>query len=280
MRVSATEFEEYLAPDESVVTGGPGSLYADAYRLEGSIGVTDRRVLFVSEDGSFLDVAHDSIESIRSRPRSTITYHGVGYVLAALLGLLLAAVAFAGIMLLEPGAVAALLGALIVGCIAAAEYLRRRGETLPSDRTRRRLSAALDRVGLRRRLDALTEEVLGDVLADVEPAGYHELLVVGVASVALLAAVGLVALAGSLLVVPLVLATLGGVALTEYTYRRFRALEDVGRSRRWEREVRIHLANGSAVYLLVGPDARLDRDLSSLARVSNRPEPAAELTRP
>lgn len=283
MRVSATEFEEYLAPGESVVTGSPGSLYVDAYRQDGTIGVTDRRVLFVSDDGGFLDVAHDAINSIRSRPRSTVTYLGIGHVLVALLGVLLAAFAFAGVLLLESSVVGALLGVLSVGGIAAAEYVRRHGvrnELVPFEATGRRFSAALDRSGHRDRLDGVVEDLLGGTLAEAEPDGYDELLVVGVASVALVASIGLVALAESLFVVPLVLATLGGGALAEYAYRRLRARDDVGRNRRLEREVSIRLVDGSIVHLVVGQDGRLDRDLSSLARESRRPEAAAEPTRP
>lgn len=284
----SAEFEAYLAPGESVVTGSSGSLYDDPYRSDGSVAVTDRRVLFVSEDGGFVDVAHDAIDSIRSRPRSTIVYRGLGHALVALLGVLVAASAFVGALLVEPSALALLFGLLTVGGVVAAERVRRHGvgsiwerlraasERIPTGAPRRRISDVLDRLVGPDRLDREGSVVDGPTEAD----GDEDLLVVGLVSLALVGSIGLIVVVESLLVVPLSLAALGSLALSEYAYRRLRDQETVGRSRRPEREVSIHLADGSVVRLWVDPDGRFDRDLSAQARESARPEAAAELTSP
>lgn len=282
--------EGYLAPGESVVTWSSGWLYGDSYRSAGSIAVTDRRVLFVAEDGGFVDVAHDAIDSIRSRPRSTIVYRGLGAALVALLGALVAASAFVGLLLLESSALALLFGLLTVSGVVAAERVRRHGpgsgwerlraatERVPTGAVRRRMSEGLDRfVGPDR---PGRENPVLDGPVDGGADGDEDLLVVGLASLALVGSIGLIVVAESLLVVPLSLVAIGGGALSDYAYRRWRGREAVGRSARREREVNVHLADGSVVRLWVDPDGRFDRDLSALARGSPRSEVTAELTGP
>lgn len=267
MRASTNELRTYLAPGETLVDGTAGTLFDDSYRSEGSVGVTDRRVLFVSEDGGFQDVAHDAIYSVRSRPRRGLTYRGTAPALLAVLGGAIAAAAAVGVLVLAPRPLAFVLLLASVGGVAGAERVRRRGVGdvwRPLERAKSELVAALDDVEPFRGPTAKWSE-LGD----------DDLLILGVVSVALTASIGLVVVAGSLLVVPLALVALGGLALAEYGYRRRAERDPVGGERR-ERDVSLHLVDGRTVHLRLPPGGRFDRHLSAAVRESAAPTVSSE----
>lgn len=258
-------FGEYLAPDESVVASANGSVVGDSYPSTGRIGLTDRRVLFVSADGRFLEVAVDAICSIRSHPRTRLTRSGLGYRIAALVGALVAASAFLGAMVLWPSVPAFLLVLLSLGGVVAAEAVRRSG-------------LDVDRDGVRALREALRDGDRGiaGTLADVEllrrpgDAGErdNDALVLAIGMVSPFALLGLVVLTGSPLAVPLVVLLVGGVASAEYAYRRARRLDSTGRGSRRLRDVTIHLVDGQRVDLRVRDAERIDRELSAVARVA------------
>lgn len=268
MRASTNELRTYLAPGETLVDGTAGALFDDSYRSEGAIGVTDRRVIFVSEEGGFQDVAHDAIYSIRSRPRRGFTYRGTAPAMLAVLGGGIAAAAAVGVLVLAPSPLAFVLLLVSVGGVAAAERVRRRGvvaEWRTVERAKAELQGALDDVELFRGPAAKWSE-LGD----------DDLLTLGVVSVALTATIGLIAVAGSLLVVPLTLVILGGIALAEYGHRRGNERDAVERVRPRERDVSIHLVDGRTVHLRLPPGGRFDRRLSAAVRESATPTASPE----
>lgn len=281
MRASADELEAYLAPDESLLDGVPGAVFDDGYRSTGSVGVTDRRVLFVADDGSYLDVAHDAVTSVRSRPRTAVTPSRAGLGTAAALGAVLAVFAAIGVLVLQSDLLAAGLASILlavhVGGVAAAERVRRHGVD------RRTLSRLPGTLGGRfdgrhpGRLDdsrSIAQATAGS--AD----GGRELAILGVAVVGLSALVGLIALSGSLLVVPLSMSVLGGVGLTDYGIRRLRDPEAIEGGPRRERDVTIYLVDGRTVNLRVDGAGRFDRDLGALVRRTARRDASLELTGP
>lgn len=263
MTVPATRFGEYLAEDESIIHGSPGTLVDERRQSEGTIGVTDRRVVFLSERNRFVDVTHDAISSIHSRERTTFTAGGIGYRLLVGVGALVAALSFLAVV--GPGVAGPgfLLASLTVGAAVGAEYVRRNDVDVGWDGLADRLPGADG--PLRRPPDAARDR------------GNGKPLVFGLAYLGLAGLVGLVVVTGSLLVVPLLLLTLGGLAVADGAYRRTRGLDRSGRSRRHEREVTIHLVDGRRVRLRVDGPRRLDRELSGVAREAGRSPPDVEL---
>ena len=271
MRTSPGELEAYLVPDESVVAGTAGTLLDGSFQSEGVVGVTDRRVLFVADDGRFVDVAHDAVSSIRSRPHRGITYPGVGPAALVILGGGVATAAFVGALALEPGFLGFVLLLATVGGTAAAEQVRRGGGHAVRQVAASTKSALLDALPGRERLPGPVERA-GE---DADP----DLLVLGLVSVALTALIGLIATTGGLLVVPHALATVGGLALVEYGYRRERERDTAPSGRPLRREVSVHLVDGRVVRLRIDPDGRFDRDLSAAVRGSAATTANVELSR-
>lgn len=283
MRASADEFDAYLAPDESLLDGVPGAAFDDGYRSTGTIGVTDRRVLFVADDGSYLDVSHDAVSSVRSRPRTAVTPSRAGLGTAAALGALLAASAAVGVLVLQSNVLAVGLASLLlavhVGGVAAAEWVRRHGVDVGWGANSRLPETLLDRIDSHG-----PGRIVGDRQLALAEAGSfdgaRDLAILGVAVAALSALVGLIALSGSLLVVPLSISILGGVGLTDYALRRLRDPGPVDDERRRERDVTICLVDGRTVHLRVDGARRFDRDLGALVRRTTRREASVELTGP
>lgn len=118
-----------------------------------------------------------------------------------------------------------------VGGAVAAEYVRRSGAGVE----RPTLGDAWQALATNRGalVDVLSEFGLRRPAAGRTSSNESHLLVVGVASLFLL--VGLVPVTERLLVVPLVVASLAGVTMIDYAYRRTRALETSGGGRRRER---------------------------------------------
>lgn len=271
MRTASDEFREYLAPDESVIESGAGALLENAYRTEGSIGVTDRRVLFVSDGDGFLGITQDGIRSIRSRPETTFATHGTGYRLVTIAGATLAVLAFVGVLGLGSSGLAPALALVTVGGLVGAEYLRRNGvstERAVLTEFEERLSPHLD-------VEPLRAHVSG--ARDVDG---QQLLVLGVGLVALTAFASLVAVTANLLTIPLTLVTLGGIAVTEYAHRRGRDAERFERDRPAEKRVSIRLAGGQIVDLRVDPAERIDRTLSRVAAEKTHETTATTLSHP
>lgn len=263
MSVPSEEFRDYLAPDESVVSSAHGTVVDGSFRSRGSIGITDRRVLFVTDSDRFLDVTHDAIASIRGRQRTGYTTRGVGYRLAVVTGALIAVAGFVGVLGVQANAETFTFALATVGGAAVAEYGRRSSFDVEWP--------ASDEV-----LGALTADrtALGEVLADVgfrrsEGADGDDAWLVFVpvlGAVSLVSLIGLVGVTGRLLVVPLVVVALAGLALADYAHRRTRALDAAGNGRRRERAVSIDLVNGRTVTFRVDSTERIDRDLSGVVR--------------
>lgn len=259
MEASSNELRGYLSPDESIRRETSGTLVQDSYKSEGAIGLTDRRVVFVTKTGGFLEFTFDAVYSIQSRPRTAFSRRGIGYRLLAVVGVLAALAGAIATVLQGTRVVAAVLVLLTVGGAAAAEYVRRSGVAIE-----------------------WTPPAGASGMGRLAPGAFHlvrpnggraqsdddVLLILGLGLVSLAAIVGLVVLTDGLLVVPLSLVTLGGLALSNQAYRRTRTLDEAGRGRRHEREVSIHLVDGSVVYFRVDPACSIDRDLSAAARAN------------
>lgn len=263
-------FEAFLAEDESVVHVAPGTLLEDGHGSEGSIGVTDRRVLFLADGDRFVDVTHDAVYSIRSRSRTRFTRGGIGYRLLAATGAVVAAAAFLGLIAFGASLPALGFSVLVVGGTLGAESVRRGVVDVDRSRLARFVEGRFDDSGDGGKLRRLIE---------VAAYGDGDPLVLSLAYVTTIALVGLVAVTGSLVVIPFVVVTLGGVAIADHALRRKRALDTIGGSRYRDREVSLYLADGRTVRIRVDADDPFDRLLSGVAREPVLEEAPSELSR-
>lgn len=257
-------FEEYLAPGESLAYQAPGRMVDGSNRAQGHVGVTDQRLLFVADGNHFLDVAHDSITSIRSTHQSGFTAPGLGYPLIAATGALVTLLGLLAIVGLAPGAVGVALALATVGGGVSAELLRRSDVSVDPRAVASVRRAVKGNVSSRRReLRGLRPFLHGPFEGSHH---YADGLVLGAALLSLLALVGLVAAAGTLAVVPLVLISLAGFAVADVGFRRSRSLDDEDASRLTALDVQVDLVNGRTVEFRVDPDDRVDRALSAAVR--------------
>lgn len=119
---------EHLAPEEPLIAVYAATLSENSTWKPVSIGVTDRRMLCVSEDGGFVNVGYDSIATIRSRRRTRRTYRGTDYRLVLGGGGLVAVLGGVGVIALATSALVPVLVLGTVGWLTAAAYLWRNGK--------------------------------------------------------------------------------------------------------------------------------------------------------
>lgn len=270
------EFRPYLAADETVVETGRGALVDGTTRTEGTIGVTDRRLLFVADEG-FTDVRHDRIASVGSWPREHLTARGRGLRVLAAAGVVLAVLSLAVQAFLTPAALGSLLALVAVGGFAAAEGVRRIGVDVDWDA----VEAAVH--------DLDPDPVLDDAVRQRWESEYvyaHQFALVGATLVGAGAAVGLFVVAGSALAVALTAVALAGLAATDHAVRRILRLDRLGTGRRTERDVTVQLEGGHEVTFRLDPAERVDRVLSRRSTAESAegppdPEPVGnEMTSP
>ncbi|MFC6717037.1 hypothetical protein ACFQGT_06940 [Natrialbaceae archaeon GCM10025810] len=245
-------FGTYLADTESIVDAGTGRLVDGEASTEGEIGVTDRRLLFVSDETGFVDVRYDQICSIRSESRERLTPRGIGVRLFAVSGALLAALALLLQAVVTPTGRGSLLAVVAVGGFAVAEAVRRTGVDVDWSAVVDALRNADPSLGdgaIRHRWE--TEYVYARVV-----------LLIGAGVLGALASVGLLVVTGRPLAFALTFVALGGLAAADHGVRAVRRLERRGEGRRTVRTVTIHLVGGQDTTLHLEPTDRIDRVLS------------------
>lgn len=278
MPASSADLEGHLGPGESLVQHAWGRIVDGSSPASGTLGVTDQRLLFVADGAHFLDVSLDSICSIRSEHQSRFTALGLGYPLLAAGGALVTLLGLLAIVGLAPTGVGVALALLTVGGGVGAELLRRSDVSLDPRAVRSVRRAIEGDVSSRRReLRGLRPVLHGPFEGNHH---YADGIVLGTALLALLALVGLVAAAGSLAVVPLVLVSLVGFAVADVGYRRATAMDDEDASRPTALDVQVDLVNGRTVTFRVDPDVRLDRTLSSAVMRTGEREVERTVARP
>lgn len=260
----ADQFQPYLAADEPVLEAARGALVDGTTRTEGAVGVTDRRLLFVADEG-FTDVRHEWIASVGSWPREHLTARGRGLRVLAAAGVALAVLSLAVQAFLTPTTVGSLLALVAVGGFAVAEGVRRRGVDVDWGA----VAAAV------RDLDSdpvLREDVVRQRW-ETEYVYAHQSALVVAALVGAGAAVALLVVAASQLAFGLTFVALGGLAATDHAVRRIRRLDHLGTGRRTERDVTIQLEGGHELTLRLDPAERVDRVLSrySTAELPEQP---------
>lgn len=255
MSTSTEELQNYLATNESIVDVGTGRLVDGTTGTEGTIGVTDRRMLFVAGEMGFTDVRYDQICSIQSWARERLTPRGLAVRLLVGSGILVAVMALIGQVVLTPTAFGSLLAVSAVGGFIVAEAVRRTGVDID-------WAAIGDAI---RDVDRPSSDDVIRQRWGTEYVYARQFVLIGAALLGMGSAVGMAVHTGSLLAFALTFVALGGLAVTDIAIRRMRRLDRLGESRRTERTVTVRLVGSQDVTLRLGATERIDRVLSQLS---------------
>jgi len=247
----------YLAPEETVETVTTGRFAGAASWTDGRIAVTDRRLLCVDDDGSFLTIGFDEISSIAGRPRTSTRVRGTDPRLLVAGGLLLATVGLLGVVSFSTGPGILVLAAVTgIALVAAVSAWQTDGDpswtsmpTVTGGRTEHAL-AGQDR----HRLGA----VLPEWSRGAGP------VVLGSWGVAVVGTPVLL-LSGGPLVLGVVLVTVGGIALIGFARRHQETLDGFEVTRRRELELTVTTTDGRTIALRSQPTEAIHQELSTVA---------------
>lgn len=252
MPPSADRFRGYLAVREPVLAASTGTLFERSSRSAVSIGLTDRRLLCVTDDGQVLTVDYDAICTIQSRPRTTYPSHERDYQLLLGSGGVIAFLGGLGVVVFATSILVSLLAFVAVGGVISAEYLRRRADECPQGtvtEVAKYVPDAVDGAAVQQWTQRVTP-----VATD------EDVLLVGTGGIALVSFAGLVLLASSGHVVLGVLMLVGGLALVDYSARHRNDLDEV--ERRHEVDVHIDTSADRTIHLRSNPSAEFVQELN------------------
>lgn len=260
MPQTTDRLREYLIPEEPLRGVYAATLSDDSSPKEVAVGVTDRRLLCLSDDGTFLNVGYDSICAIRSHQRSSFTYRGNDYRILLGSGALLAVLGFVALAAFASSPGVPVLALATVGAVAATAALFWSddvSELATPEAIDRHTAADFDGAEALRRA--------GQRLPDGVEAQHA--LTVASAFVAVAGFLGTAAVATTPVVLLFFVPILGGIGLVDYGRRHVEELDGIEISRERARNVRIRTDDGRTVRLETDPSADVDRELSRLAFV-------------
>lgn len=260
--MTPSAFESYLAVEESSVTAGSGTLFQGTQQTVAGICVTDRRILFVPEDGGFVDVPRDQIRSIQSRPTTRRTSREIAGLLLVAAGIALTVLAAGGLLLGSPSAtvlVLALVGAAGILATAAIQYFDVGLDGGDGAAVIDAIDAALARVDAREEVDVHRRNEQR-VVRTVEE---RPLLGWAAALIGTIGAGGLAAV-GAWTALALTLAAAAGIAAAVHGGLFVRELGERGERVTHDRVVSLGLVDGRVVRFRIDAEATIDRELSRL----------------
>ncbi|WP_226023558.1 hypothetical protein [Halomicrobium salinisoli] len=258
MSPAPDQLREFSRPEEPLVTVHSGSVSANSRWRSASIGLTDRRLLCVADDGGFVTLGYDSICAIRSRSRTKRSYRGADHGLLLGGGALLAVLGLAGVVALATDALVHLAVLGTVAGLAGVTHLRRTPSSVDRETVAGladEMPAGVDGTDVMQRLE----------YREIDDADVHWALLIASGSVAALSLLAAVVVASDALVGLATLALLGGLALVDYAFRHRADLEGVEIDREREAELSIDTADGRTVHVRSEPSAGLGEALSRLA---------------
>ena len=267
MTTASDRLGKHLAASEPLEVVGSATFLDDSTRESVAVGMTDRRILCISQAGSFVDIGYDHICSIRSRERTTTTYRGMDYRLPLVSGGLLALLAFVGVFALAPRGLVPALTLVTLGGVASVEYVRRNGVEIDWNGLIEYVDEATDS-------SHVTDDIRRHKARINERADDDQLLIGAGGLLAALAFVGVLALAPGVLVPALTLVTVGGVALIDYAYRHREEFDGIEEVRQHQRDVRIDTDSGHTIHLRIDPHEGIDHELSRLTYGSEPDAPS------
>lgn len=240
-------FASHVVDDESVRVLTTGRLLEGFTPGRLTIGLTDRRLLCVSETDAFTDVRYEYISSIRSRPQTRweYQYRTGDAVLAGLVGGFLAlvflfvAVGTASGTGLVDGSLTIVLAAATAVAVVSTQRVRR---------------------------------ATGNGQANRQ-------LFVGTGVFTLVAFVAAAVVSSSVSLPLFALATGCGLVIAAYGPRYVAAFDGVGLRRHRKTQLTITTVDGQSIQLVTDVDAELDRELSTSLSRNDSPSPSVPLTR-
>lgn len=258
--MASQQLASYLEGEETIRSECEAVVSAHANEKTVTVGLTDRRLLYVAEDGEAVHVDLGAISTVRSRPYTTRSYRGrdprlllAGGGVPVALGVVIVAVAAT-----DPFALPFFL--VIVGAVLGAEYLRTRPERvswgdLPIDPP-----------------DAAAG--LSDV-ATLDQFDVHDAAIGAMIGLAAIAATGMAVLASNRLVIISVPLGAGGALLLGYAHRHRGEFTGIEVVQREETEVSLTTVDGWSVTLTCPSDAGIEHDLAQLAATNAHGSPVA-----
>jgi hypothetical protein len=252
MLPASDRLREYLAAEELLVAVFAATLHQNSVWKAASIGVTDRRILCVSEDGEVVTVGYDSICTIRSRQRTTRAFRENDSLLLLGSGTLAAILGLVGVVVLATDIVAPLLVLVIVGGFVLVEYLRRNVDEIQPETILEGAKESLART-------SMTEAHISDTRAAILTA-----LTIGATLVAAVGLVGVVFASGRFAILSIIV-LLGGIALVSYAYWQGNDFDDIELVRRHETEVSISTDDGRMIHIRSDSSEELTQQLNRLA---------------
>lgn len=276
MSSTSDQIRTYLGTDEPLLAVYSATLSENSSWETVYVGITDRRLLYVSDGGRVVNIGYNSICAIQSHTRTTHTYRGNDYRLLLSVGSLVTISGFVAVTALTSTLVLPFLLLVSVGGVVSTEYVRRNADEIEWAVVTeyRRTVAGVMGTGTRRRIQRLQTRVGGLPGANAlhrfgstvtDRTELHQLLLVGGVLVTICGFVGMVFLAPSTLVIlgfPVVVA---GLALVEYAHRHRNDFEGFEIVRNHEREVSISTDDDRTVYIRSDSSVDLGRELSRLA---------------
>lgn len=209
MQPSSDQLVEHVGSGESLEAVYAATLAERAGWTPVLLGVTDRRLFYVSDDGWFGNLDYSSICTVRGRPRVTRTYCFDDYRLVAGAGGLAAVLGFLGAAAFSSTLLVPFLLLAAVCGLVTAEYLRRHADV---DIGAAGLGERLADLDVRETLRRFREDITGR-------ADPSQLLLLGSGLLAIASLVGTVALASNWVVVFGAFALVVGLGLVDYGYR-------------------------------------------------------------
>lgn len=257
MSQPSDQLGEYLGPGESLEGSYAATLATQSERAPVSVGLTDRRLLYVSEEGWFGNVNYDAIATIQSRPRTTRTYCFDDYRLATAVGGLAAVAGFVGtVMVASTLLVPFLLLAGVCGLVTA-EYMRRHADdiTVPGETSVRERIAEFD-------LGEALRRFRGDASGGAD---LYQLLLLASGLLAIASFVGVIVVTASAAVAGGTALLVAGLGVVDYTSRNRDAFEGFDVVRHRETTVDISTDDDRTFRFRIDAETDVCTDLSRLA---------------
>lgn len=265
MPSTSDKVRDYLNPDESLVAEYTATLSEHSIGKPVSVGVTDRRVLCVSDRGEATSIGYDSICTIRSSPWVKRTYHVHDYRLFVGGGGLMAIFGLIGVMAFSTTVLVPLLTVLAIGSLGSTEYFRRN----PDVREGTVFFDLRQSAGGSDRWHNL-QRIMGHAM---DYADEHRLLVLaGGSLIGITSFVGAILVASSVLIFLSMLVLVSAIALLDYAYRHRDDFDGIHVIQQQKMEVSISPIGGPSIQLNCDPADEVHQELSMLA-FTNREAP-------
>jgi hypothetical protein len=255
MHQSADQLKDYLAPEESLVAVSTGALYEQSSWHPMSIGITDRRLVYLADDGRYVTVGYDAIRTIRSRPVTTRNYRKIGSHVLLWCGALLTLLGIVSVIALATTVLVPLLALVTVGGVVAAEYHRRVTDEIDwgtVTEVTEHIPYDIDGTAVRQRYERFIPDVGNET----------QVLLLGSGAVAVLSFIGLVLLVPSEFVVPGVFVILSGLVLVDYTLRPEGVFDQPQIVQNKKTKVSISIQNDQSIYIRSYRSQEVEKKLS------------------